>query len=73
MDGVVGVELRAPKAGALPGCATPRLKGTIHSKALSNFLPAPTHGFLASWNEFPKLRQFQDAYFCGLTCLAFLR
>jgi len=24
MDGVVGVECRAPKAGALPGCATPR-------------------------------------------------
>ena len=29
MDGVVGVEFRAPKAGALPGCATPRHEGAL--------------------------------------------
>src|ERR1700730_7283078 len=35
MDGVVGVECRAPKAGALPGCATPRHDcGVVNSKAL---------------------------------------
>jgi hypothetical protein len=38
MDGVVGVECRAPKAGALPGCATPRHEVNIHFKALSDFL-----------------------------------
>src|SRR6266700_1365811 len=36
----------APKAGALPGCATPRHEVHTHSKALSDFLPART---LASW------------------------
>src|ERR1700693_1697895 len=34
MDGVVGVEYRAPKAGALPGCATPRHLYGIDSTAL---------------------------------------
>src|SRR6266705_3605795 len=33
MDGVVGVEGCAPKAGALPGCATPRQELLNHSKA----------------------------------------
>src|SRR6266480_1269120 len=54
MDGVVGVERCAPKAGALPGRATPRHECTTHSKALSDFLPAPTHGFLASTVHLPS-------------------
>src|SRR5579863_1389336 len=37
MKGVVGVELRAPKAGALPGCATPRHDVHLNFKALSTF------------------------------------
>ena len=37
MNGVVGVGFRAPKAGALPGCATPRQLLAIDSTALLNF------------------------------------
>ena len=36
MDGVVGVECRAPKAGALPGCATPRPFVRINYTRLRN-------------------------------------
>jgi hypothetical protein len=39
MDGVVGVSFRAPKAGALPGCATPRHSLRINSTAFYGFLP----------------------------------
>ena len=35
----------APKAGALPGCATPRHRCGTHSKGLSNFLPVSIHRF----------------------------
>ncbi len=35
----------APKAGALPGCATPRQYCFIHSKALSNLAPNPGRHF----------------------------
>src|SRR5437879_7705128 len=33
------MKYRAPKAGALPGCATPRRELLNHSKALCNFTP----------------------------------
>src|SRR5271168_9296 len=35
----------APKAGALPGCATPRLKCCMDSKAPSKFTPNPYHRY----------------------------
>src|SRR5271156_5050007 len=45
MEGVVGVESCAPKAGALPGCATPRHLLRIDSTALlrsPSIDPSPT-------------------------------
>jgi hypothetical protein len=45
MDGVVGVECRAPKAGALPGCATPRHEVRKDYKALPNRTVAPSDQF----------------------------
>src|SRR5713226_3104217 len=38
MHGAAGVELRAPKAGALPGCATPRQYVRPNYRALRRFL-----------------------------------
>jgi hypothetical protein len=43
MGGVVGVECRARKAGALPGYAD--MKCSIDSKALSNFTATPIRRF----------------------------
>jgi hypothetical protein len=37
MNGAVGVGRSAPKAGALPGCATPRQLLAIDSTALLDF------------------------------------
>src|ERR1700732_4210674 len=45
MDGVVGVECRAPKAGALPGCATPRHEVRKDYKVLPNRTVAPSVQF----------------------------
>ncbi len=41
MDGAVGVEFRAPKAGAVPGFATPRHEVRNDYKAVPNKNVAP--------------------------------
>jgi hypothetical protein len=52
MDGVVGVECRAPKAGALPGCATPRrderLDYTLCDSEAEAALRCSNHSFNAA-------------------------
>ncbi len=42
-----------PRQARYQAALRPDMKCTIHSKALSNFLPAPTHGFLASTVHLP--------------------
>jgi len=49
-----------PRQARYQAALRPDMKCTIHSKALSNFLPAPTHGFLASNVHLPYINTFSS-------------
>src|SRR5713101_8874834 len=65
----------APKAGALPGCATPRLYCFTDSKPLPKTCKNAHRyerfrfvSFLVQWSETPVLRQFCLAHFAWRNC-----
>ena len=51
-----------PRQARYQAALRPDMKCTIYSKALSDFLPAPTHGFLASTVHLPYIYSLSHAH-----------